>query len=162
MLLAAVPSRAQTPPDTRQIIEALKPSPSRSMRNLVAHDKPVAAVPAPAQALASIDLTIEFDFDSSSIREESRPLLSNLAAALQSPELQRSRFLIEGHTDAVGPPEHNMRLSIERAEEVRRFLIAAGVMRLRITTAGRGSSQPANAADPNASENRRVRIVNLQ
>ncbi|MDH5539154.1 MAG: OmpA family protein [Rhizobacter sp.] len=162
---------AQPLPDTRQIIEALKRSPSpsqtqtqtRGLRNLVVREKspnPVAAVTTVPPA--SIDLTIQFDFGSAATREESRPLLESLADALQSPELQGSRFLIEGHTDAVGSAAHNLKLSIDRADEVRRILVVSGVMPSRITTAGRGSEQPANAADPKAGENRRVRIVNLE
>lgn len=162
MLLAASPSGAQTVPETKQIIEALKPSPSRGLRNLVARDKSTdPRVSAPAEP-PSIDLTIEFGFASASVRAESRPLLEHLAEALQSPELQRSKFLIEGHTDAVGSAASNLKLSVDRAEEVRRILVVSGVMPSRITTAGRGATQPANAADPNAGENRRVRIVNLQ
>jgi outer membrane protein OmpA-like peptidoglycan-associated protein len=162
MALAASPGGAQPPPDTEQIVEALKPSPSRSTRNLVARDRPVGPGVARADAPGSIELTIQFDFDSSSIREESRPLLARLAAALMSPELRSSRFLIEGHTDAVGAPGHNMKLSIGRAEEIMRFLVAYGVTPSRVAAVGRGATQPANPADPEASENRRVRIVNLQ
>ncbi len=162
MALAASHGRAQTLPDTAQIVEALKPSPSRSIRNLMARDKPVDPGVARADAPPSIELTIQFDFDSSSVREESRPLLSRLAAALMSTELRSSRFLIEGHTDAVGPPDHNLKLSINRAEEVRRFLVISGVAPSRVTAVGRGATQPANPADPDASENRRVRIVNLE
>jgi outer membrane protein OmpA-like peptidoglycan-associated protein len=162
MLLTAASAQAQQHPDTRQIIEALKPSPSRSLRNLVAREKPADPAVVADQPPASIDLTIEFDFNSSGIRAESRPLLVDLAMALKSPELRRSRFLIEGHTDAVGRPDHNLKLSLDRAEAVRRFLLATGVTSTQVDVAGRGSTQPANPADPDASENRRVRIVNLQ
>jgi outer membrane protein OmpA-like peptidoglycan-associated protein len=162
LVLTASPGRAQLLPDTEQIVEALKPSPSRSMRNLVARDKPSDPVVTRADAPASIELTIQFDFDSSSVREESRPLLARLAAALVSPALRSSRFLIEGHTDAVGPPDHNLKLSIDRAEAVRRYLVASGVTSSRVTAVGRGATQPANPTDPEASENRRVRIVNLE
>lgn len=162
MLLAAVPGQAQHPPDTRQIIDALKPSPSRSLRNLVAREKPADPAVVAVERPASIDLSIEFDFNSSGIRAESRPLLVDLAMALKSPELRQSRFLIEGHTDAVGRPDHNLKLSLDRAEAVRRFLLATGVTSTQVDVAGRGSTEPANQADPNAGENRRVRIVNLQ
>jgi outer membrane protein OmpA-like peptidoglycan-associated protein len=160
---------AQPMPDTQRIIEALTPAPSpskpttRSVRNLVVRDRSAAApARAAAGAQASIDLTIEFDFGSAAVREQSRPLLDRLAEALQSPALQRSQFLIEGHTDAIGSADRNLKLSEERAEEVKRILVVSGVMPSRVTTAGRGATQPANAADPNASENRRVRIVNVQ
>lgn len=164
-VLTNAPVRAQPLPDTQQIIEALTPAslPSRpttrSVRNLVVREKSAAA---PASPPASIDLTIQFDFGSAAVREQSRPLLDRLADALQSPALQRSRFLIEGHTDAIGSADRNLKLSEDRAEEVKRILVVSGVMPSRVTTAGRGATQPTNAADPNASENRRVRIVNVQ
>ena len=165
-MLAASLGHAQQVPSTQQIIEALKPSPSRSLRNLVVRDRPAEAgtagtAAAPAAAPAAIDLTIEFDFASSRIRAENRPLLANLVAALQSPQLQHSRFLVEGHTDAVGSAPRNLKLSVERAEEVRRFLVTSGVTSERVTAAGRGATMPANEHDPNADENRRVRIVTL-
>ena len=165
VLLAPSPARAQQSPDAQQIIEALLPPASRKTRNIAVRRK--APVPAPqkvvqAPAQPGIDLTIRFDFNSSNLRKESRPLLSNLAMALKSPDLRQNRFLIEGHTDAAGPAKHNLKLSLDRANQVRRFLIASGVEPRRVTTAGRGENQPANPADPLSGENRRVRIVNLE
>ena len=75
---------------------------------------PTAAGPAP-----SLALSIQFEPNSSRVRAESGPLLGNLVAALQSPELKGTRFIIEGHADARGVAERNLRLSQERADEVR-------------------------------------------
>lgn len=152
-------------PSTEQMIEQLRmPSAprTRSLRNLSVEAVPAnepSAATAPAQR-PSLSLQIQFDFNSSSIRPESQQALMNLAQALQSPELRDSGFAIEGHTDAKGTAEYNLRLSDQRAQAVKRFLTQQGVAPTRLVTSGKGASQLANPADPYAAENRRVKIVN--
>ena len=129
----------------------------------VAPAQPPAAAPAPAPAAApSLSLPIQFEANSARVRPESGGLLGDLVAAMISPELRDSRFLIEGHTDARGNPAANRRLSQERAEEVRQYLILLGVHASRLQAVGKGSSAPANPRDPLAAENRRVRVVTLE
>jgi OOP family OmpA-OmpF porin len=166
-------------PATGDMIEALKPGRSRSARNLIVRQKPaeatasaqkpVAATPAsdmPASVNTaapepppSLSLAIQFELNSSRVRPESGPLLGNLVAAMQSPELKTSRFLIEGHTDATGHPSTNQRLSQERADEVRLYLVALGVHPSRLRAVGKGSSDLADPLNPQAAHNRRVRVV---
>lgn len=111
---------------------------------------------------ASLSLQIQFDFNSASVKAESKESLANLAAAMQSKDLADAKFVIEGHTDAKGKQDYNQRLSQHRADSVRDFLVSKGVEGVRLSTAGKGSSDPANAADPLSADNRRVKIVNLQ
>lgn len=149
----ATPEPAAATPSTEQMIEQLTPAPrTRSLRNLM-----VEAAPAP-----SLSLQVRFDFDSARIRPESREALQNLARAMQSEKLAAARFAVEGHTDARGRADYNLRLSQQRADAVRDFLTGAGVDGARLSATGKGSSEPANQDDPLAAENRRVRIVNLQ
>jgi outer membrane protein OmpA-like peptidoglycan-associated protein len=143
-------------PSTEQMIEQLKVQPpatgrTRSFRNL-----DVVAVPPP-----SLSLQIQFDFNSARVSPESQQALSNLAQAMQSPELKSANFRVEGHTDAKGKADYNLKLSQMRADAVKDFLVAQSVDAARLTTAGKGSKDLANAADPYAAENRRVRIVNI-
>ncbi|MCR5885539.1 OmpA family protein [Rhizobacter sp. J219] len=157
--------------ETQRIIDALAPRPAeapatRSSRNLIVRELPssdagAASAPTAAAAPPSLSMAIQFDFDSARLRPQGVAELMRLAAALRSPQLAGSRFLVEGHTDAQGAPGYNLRLSQSRADEVRRFLQLHGVAGERITTVGRGAQQPANPADPLAAENRRVHIVNL-
>lgn len=88
-------------------------------------------------------------------------MLGMLVAAMLAPELRGARFVIEGHTEASGSAAQNLRLSRERAEQVRNYLVALGVPAERLQAVGRGSTQLANAREPRAAENRRVRIVAL-
>ena len=158
--------KAQVTPSAAEMVEQLKAQApaaaprTRSLRNLS-----VEAVGIPGATVssgqASLSLLIQFDFNSASVKPESQQALSNLAQALQSDELARSRFAVEGHTDAAGRPDYNLRLSQQRADAVVAFLSSRGVTGSRLSATGKGSAEPANATDPLAAENRRVRIVNL-
>ena len=165
-LLAAPAWSQPATPSTEQMIDQLRaPAPlkTRGLRNLSVEAVPAdaaqnPAVPAPRPSLS---LQIQFDFNSATIRPESQQALMNLAQALQSPELKDSGFAVEGHTDAKGKADYNLRLSEQRAQAVKRFLAQQGVADARLQASGKGSTQLANASDPYAAENRRVRIVNL-
>lgn len=160
-------------PSPAQMIEQLKAPRTRSLRNLAVEAVPAAptndaSAAAGAQTAAatpaarpSLSLLIQFDFNSARVRPESQQALSNLSQALQSTELLESRFAIEGHTDAKGSTEYNLKLSQQRAQAVRAFLLARGISDARLQAIGKGASELANSADPFAAENRRVRIVNL-
>jgi outer membrane protein OmpA-like peptidoglycan-associated protein len=107
-------------------------------------------------------LQIQFDFNSATVKPESKEALANLASAMQSKDLLDAKFVIEGHTDAKGKQDYNQRLSQHRADSVREFLVSKGVGSVRLSAAGKGSTELSNKDDPNAAENRRVKIVNLQ
>ncbi len=151
-------SFAQTPlqsasPD--ELIDKLKPSNSestsrtRSMRNLVpeVREKP------------SVDLVIQFEFDSARLLPESKPLLMNLSKAINSDSLKTYIFIVEGHADGVGSSDYNLRLSRQRADSVLKFLTEQGVDKKRLKAIGKGSSQLLLPDRPDAEENRRVRII---
>jgi outer membrane protein OmpA-like peptidoglycan-associated protein len=163
--IAQVPSQA---PSADAMIEQLKPKPpamtgrTRSLggtRNLGVDTATAQEV---AAEKASLSLQIQFDFNSARVKPESGQALANLATALQSKELLSAKFAIEGHTDAKGGADYNQRLSQQRADAVREFLVSKGIDAVRLSSAGKGSSDLANKDDPLAAENRRVKIVNLQ
>ena len=68
--------------------------------------------------------------------------------------------LVIGHTDTVGDAEANDRLSAQRAETVKGFLVGIGIPAVRIRTAGRGERELLVPTDDNIEEprNRRVEI----
>ena len=133
-------------------------TPSATPFSLAAAANPISA----PEAKPSLSLLIQFDLNSARVKPESQQALANLAMALKSQELLSARFAVEGHTDATGRADHNQRLSQQRADAVRDVLAAQGVARQRLQTAGKGSAELANSADPTSFENRRVRIVNLE
>ena len=175
--LAQRPGTGVTAPDSREMIDALKPARQRnltvrqtateaaaSMPSAVANATPPAetTLSAAAGPPPSLSLAIQFELNSSRVQPESGRLLGNLVAAMLSPELKASRFVIEGHTDASGAAASNQRLSQERADEVRLYLVALGVPPSRLRAVGKGSSDPVNAEDPLSAQNRRVRVVTLE
>ncbi|MDI9333975.1 MAG: OmpA family protein [Cytophagales bacterium] len=170
LLLAQSVAQAQAP-SAQSMIEQLKTKPIASAdaprtRGLN-HTRNLSVDAATAQEVvaterASLSLQIQFDFNSAHIKPESGQALTNLATALQSKELLDAKFAIEGHTDAKGGAEYNQRLSQQRANSVREFLVGKGVEITRLSAAGKGASDLANKQDPLAAENRRVKIVNLQ
>jgi outer membrane protein OmpA-like peptidoglycan-associated protein len=68
---------------------------------------------------------------------------------------------VEGHTDSVGTDDLNLRLSENRANSVRDFLIGQGIVRSSIGSHGYGASQPVATNDTatGRQQNRRVELV---
>ena len=107
----------------------------------------------------SLDLTIQFDLDSATIREESKKPLLDLATALKDGRLDSFKFQVEGHTDSRGTAAYNDALSARRAESVVSFLSSEGVVANRLVAVGKGFREPIDSLDTKAAINRRVRIV---
>lgn len=96
---------------------------------------------APIEKEASFDIhSIYFDFESSKIKPESFPYLDSLAGYLK--KYPTMKFEIIGHTDLHGTDEFNDRLSLERAESVRDYLVGKGLDEKRFTIKGKGKRQP--------------------
>ncbi len=96
------------------------------------------------------------------IEEKSYALLDNVVAVLVAhPEIKK--IVIEGHTDSRGSAVQNHRLSRERADAVRNYLIERGVSPARVTAEGYGEERPVapNETEEGREKNRRVdfRIV---
>jgi outer membrane protein OmpA-like peptidoglycan-associated protein len=67
---------------------------------------------------------------------------------------------ISGHTDNVGTPESNLKLSQDRANSVRAYLIKKGIADNRVTAKGYGDTQPvaSNDTDAGKQKNRRTEV----
>ena len=65
---------------------------------------------------------------------------------------------VQGHTDSVGQPERNLKLSNARAEAVRQALVARGLPRDRLTARGLGETAPLadNTTPEGRAQNRRI------
>ncbi|MBM3363504.1 MAG: OmpA family protein [Betaproteobacteria bacterium] len=134
-----------------EIVNALSPAPkTRSLgRNLKVEP-------------AKIDMTVNFDFDSTNLKNESKPQLERLAEALKNERLLQLRFQVEGHTDARGSANYNLGLSSRRADSVLSFLVQQGIDRERLQAVGKGFTELLEPADPASAKNRRVRIMTLE
>jgi outer membrane protein OmpA-like peptidoglycan-associated protein len=78
---------------------------------------------------------------------------------MKNERLANMRFKVEGHTDAQGSEQHNIKLSQNRADAVIAYLTVKGVEGDRLTGEGKGFSELLIPDKPKASENRRVRIT---
>lgn len=101
---------------------------------------------------------ITFDSSQSSIRSNFYPTLNSVALVLA--EFNKTAIRITGHTDSTGGAELNQRLSEQRAESVRQYLISQKVASGRVQTAGYGPRYPIASNDTAAGReaNRRVEL----
>jgi outer membrane protein OmpA-like peptidoglycan-associated protein len=146
-----------------ELIDALTPKPGapalqyRGLHLLTA--KPGGGSDAPMPA---VGLDIKFKVNSAQLTDDAKETVRQLATALRSPSIEKYHFLVEGHTDSTGTPEHNLTLSKSRAEAVRRQLLEDyGIAPGRLEAAGRGQTQPLDPGDPKNPANRRVQVVNI-
>ena len=108
-----------------------------------------------------VPIEVRFDLDSAVLDEESIPMLLVLAEFLESSAIQRVE--IQGHTDEQGSPAYNMRLSQQRADSVKAFLVETGIDPSRLQTKGWGQTRPLSpeGSIESRARNRRVEFVIL-
>ena len=101
---------------------------------------------------------LEFDFAKSTIRPPSFPSLNRVADILKSKDFS---LKLAGHTDYVGNDAANLKLSKDRAESVKSYLVSQGANPSRIEATGYGESQPiaTNKTAAGRQDNRRVEFT---
>ncbi|HEY4339109.1 MAG TPA: OmpA family protein [Steroidobacteraceae bacterium] len=145
---APVPVAAQAPPPPPPPLPPPPPPPA-----------PPPPPPPPAFPAAKASITIEgvnFAFNKSDLTADSRPVLDGVANGLK--QHPRVKVEIQGHTDSVGKPAYNLKLSQRRAESVRSYLIMDGVPEDQLMAKGYGETQPvaSNKDAEGRAKNRRV------
>ena len=118
-----------------------------------------AADKTPAEKLAQVGDTVNFDFDSAELTVSARSTLNRQAAFLSlNPDLM---IVIEGHADERGTREYNLALGDRRATAVRDYLVAKGINSARVRTVSYGKERPAVAGSDDAAwaKNRRAATV---
>jgi len=101
---------------------------------------------------------VNFDFDSHNLKPAAKPVLDQAAEDLKQASYPQVR--IDGYTDSIGAEQYNMKLSQERADSVKRYLVDQGVPADSLATEGHGET---NFVAPNDTkdgryENRRVEL----
>lgn len=94
-----------------------------------------------------------FDFDKWDIRKEAEPVLTQVADVIK--EYPNASVLIEGYTDSKGSDSYNLKLSQNRANSVKDWLVKKGGISGKImTTKGWGEAKPvAPNENPDGSDN---------
>ena len=102
---------------------------------------------------------LNFDFNKTTITSESRPTLADLVMILKAYPNVDTR--LEGHTDSVGNPAENKKLSESRAAVIKTTLEVDGIAGKRLTTTGYGEEKPiaSNATEEGRAKNRRLELV---
>jgi len=161
--LAALPAQAEAArdlmgrvPSVAELVEALSPAPPMKTRGI----RPTGAAEVTQTSRPAVDLEVRFEFDSAALTPMAQAVLDNLATALTT-DLASYRFVLEGHTDAVGSEDYNLRLSQLRAQAVHDYLhelyrIDTG----RLEPVGKGEHELLLPDRPAAAPNRRVRVIN--
>jgi peptidoglycan-associated lipoprotein len=109
-----------------------------------------------ARIRAVLATTVYFDYDSYTIRDDSRRTLDEKAAVVRAdPSI---RLLLTGHADQRGSTEYNLALGMRRAEAIKEYLSNFGIDPGRVEVTSFGEERP---ADPGVNEaawarNRRV------
>ena len=109
-----------------------------------------------ASAASGVDLQLNFVTGSADLTAGAQAAASRLATAMLRPDRLSTRFMIEGHTDAVGTRESNLDLSRRRANAVVSYLKAKGVDSRRFEVQGYGFDRPIAGTSALNGANRRV------
>ncbi|MEI9478589.1 MAG: CHAT domain-containing protein, partial [Deltaproteobacteria bacterium] len=135
--------------DKRSIIRGLSKAP-------VTRDLIITASP-------RVSTHILFDTGSPQISKESRKQMEEILAAFKSKELNNAQLRIEGHTDNIGNPGYNLKLSRKRAESVYQYLKKGGIKEDLLSFAGKGDTEPVsdNGTEQGRKQNRRVDFVRV-
>ena len=116
---------------------------------------PVAAAPtAPSSSVTGFE-TIGFDFNSSVLKTESYPTLDKLSSVLRE---NGGKVTVNGYASSEGTAAYNLKLSKDRANSVKTYLVNSGVNASQVATKGNGEANPiaSNDTEEGRIQNRRV------
>jgi len=141
-------------PQPEQEKEAPKPAPAPEAPK----PAPAPEKPKPVAEKVTFAADVLFDFDKSDIKPEGRSKLDDLAGKMKTINLEV--VIAIGHTDSIGTDVYNQKLSVRRAEAVKKYLSSKGVEGNRIYTEGKGEKQPvaSNKTKEGRAKNRRTEI----
>lgn len=102
---------------------------------------------------------VNFEVDKAVIPEVNKPLLNNAVKIME--QVPNMKLMIIGHTDKTADAAYNMKLSQERAQAMKDYLVAQGADPSKLMTKGMGETDPIadNATDQGRFRNRRIEFV---
>jgi OOP family OmpA-OmpF porin len=106
---------------------------------------PPAEAPVADRLRVSLNADVLFGFDRATVSPSGKLALDKFTAELSGTEYDH--ITIEGHTDRIGTQAYNEKLSLQRADAVKEYLVSRDAIPAnKITTVGKGSSQPLTSA----------------
>lgn len=107
--------------------------------------RPAAPAPVPAPARVTLSADSLFTFDSAAVQPAGRAELDAFAASLRGFDFDT--IVVTGHTDRIGSPDYNLRLSNTRATAVKDYLVNSGdIAASKVTTRGVNGAEPVTTA----------------
>jgi OOP family OmpA-OmpF porin len=107
------------------------------------------APPAPQPKIVPQKVTFSsedlFDFNRTELKADGKAKLDKLADNLK--DARYDTITATGYTDRIGNKSYNQKLSEQRAESVRAYLVSKGIPADRIRAEGKGESEPVTAAN---------------
>ncbi len=105
---------------------------------------------------------VEFKLNSAVLENRSTGLLDEIASVIKKNQVKK--LLIVGHTDSTHTEDYNLKLSLDRANTVRSYLIHRGVHEDVLMTQGFGKRKPIapNTTEAGRAKNRRVEFFILE
>jgi outer membrane protein OmpA-like peptidoglycan-associated protein len=146
--------------EKKNLEEQLKAKESAIEKLKIEKEKAIQREKAKQVLLKTFLLTnVQFKRASSELTDESKARLNDTAQKMK--EYPNFKYEIQGHTDKSGKEEYNIKLSTQRAEATKAYLISQGVSPDILVTKGFGSSQPIadNKTKEGRIKNRRVIFV---
>ena len=116
--------------------------------------------PDPRDVARALSLqVVNFEVDKAIIPEVNKPLLNNTVKIMQ--QVPNMKLMIIGHTDKTADAAYNMKLSQERAQAMKAYLVAQGADPSKLMIKGMGETDPIadNATDQGRFRNRRIEFV---
>jgi len=154
--LTTSPADAARKAEETKFVNSLRNRPTRSLTTTEREQ-----ITSIAQTRPSIDLEVNFEYNSDRIGSKATPQVTALGEALSSAELKGGTFIVAGHADAKGSDTYNQGLSERRADAVKQFLSEKyGIDASNLVTVGYGKTRLKNPSEPFSSENRRVQVIN--
>lgn len=101
---------------------------------------------------------IQFEFNSSVLKTEAYPILDKLSSMLRE---NNAKVALNGYASSEGTAAYNLKLSRDRANSVKTYLVNSGVPSANVTTRGYGEANPvaSNDTEEGRIQNRRVQSV---
>jgi OOP family OmpA-OmpF porin len=135
-----------------------KPAPEAPPAAPAPAPKPAAPAPSSVRQSVVIQADALFDFDKSVVRPDGKRAIDDALSKLNGVDIDM--VIATGHTDSIGTSKYNQRLSERRANSVKEYLVSKGIPASKVTTIGKGETQPVatNKTAEGRQKNRRVDI----